>query len=147
MLEARHPGEILRKDYLEPRGYTVTEAAKQLGVTRQALNNLVNCKSIPSRDMQFRIARLLNLTPEQVQGWQTAYELGDARSQATRRRRVRGDSLAPRASHISDWASRTKDARYLLPRLIRLLVCSSTGGSGYCRFPAQEEIQFPGFDA
>jgi helix-turn-helix protein len=37
-----HPGRIVRRECIEPLGLTVTETAKRLGVTRQALNNLVN---------------------------------------------------------------------------------------------------------
>ncbi len=36
-----HPGLSVRHDCLEPLGMTVTEGARVLGVTRQALNNLV----------------------------------------------------------------------------------------------------------
>ena len=37
-----HPGLSVRADCLEPLGLTVTEAAKALGVSRQALNNLIH---------------------------------------------------------------------------------------------------------
>jgi addiction module HigA family antidote len=37
-----HPGDSVRADCLEPLGLTVTDAAKALGVSRQALNNLIN---------------------------------------------------------------------------------------------------------
>jgi len=37
-----HPGRIVRQEFLEPLGLTVTEAAKVLGVARQTINNLVN---------------------------------------------------------------------------------------------------------
>jgi hypothetical protein len=40
-----HPGLSVRRDCLEPLGLNVTEGAKALCVTRQALNNLVNGKS------------------------------------------------------------------------------------------------------
>jgi antitoxin HigA-1 len=40
-----HPGKVLRDEYLEPRGINVTDAAKMIGVTRQALNNVVNGKA------------------------------------------------------------------------------------------------------
>ena len=40
-----HPGRIVRQDCIEPLGLTITAAAKALGVTRQALNNLVNGKA------------------------------------------------------------------------------------------------------
>ena len=35
-----HPGRIVRQECIEPLGLTVTETAKRLGVTRQALNNV-----------------------------------------------------------------------------------------------------------
>ena len=37
-----HPGESIRADCLEPLGLTVTDTVKALGVSRQALNNLIN---------------------------------------------------------------------------------------------------------
>src|ERR1700704_2140600 len=40
-----HPGLTVRHDCLEPLGLSVTEAAKVLGVTRQAMNNLVSGKA------------------------------------------------------------------------------------------------------
>ncbi len=40
-----HPGLSVRHDCIEPLDLTITEAADILGVTRQALNNLVNGKS------------------------------------------------------------------------------------------------------
>jgi len=40
-----HPGRIVRHDCIEPLGLSVTEGAKVLGVTRQALNHVVNGKS------------------------------------------------------------------------------------------------------
>jgi addiction module HigA family antidote len=38
-----HPGLHVRHDCLEPLNLSITKAAEVLGVTRQALNNLVNC--------------------------------------------------------------------------------------------------------
>jgi addiction module HigA family antidote len=37
-----HPGLSVSADCLESLGITVTEAAKALGVSRQALNNLIH---------------------------------------------------------------------------------------------------------
>lgn len=42
MKEPPHPGFSVRLDCLEPLGLSITEGAKVLGVTRQALNNVVN---------------------------------------------------------------------------------------------------------
>jgi len=41
MFDPPHPGEIVRNECLDPLGLTVTRGAKVLGVSRQALNNLV----------------------------------------------------------------------------------------------------------
>ena len=37
-----HPGGVVKRQCLEPLGLTVTRAARGLGVTRQALSELVN---------------------------------------------------------------------------------------------------------
>jgi plasmid maintenance system antidote protein VapI len=37
-----HPGKHVRVTCLEPTGLTVTAAARALGISRQALNNVVN---------------------------------------------------------------------------------------------------------
>jgi addiction module HigA family antidote len=52
-----HPGRHVRHDCLEPLGLSVTEGAKALGVTRQALNNLVNGKSGISPEMAVRLSK------------------------------------------------------------------------------------------
>ena len=45
MKNPSHPGEVVRVACLKPLGLSVTEGAKVLGVSRQALSNLVNGKS------------------------------------------------------------------------------------------------------
>jgi addiction module HigA family antidote len=40
-----HPGGIVRRQCLDPLELSVTEPAKGLGVTRQALSDLVNGKA------------------------------------------------------------------------------------------------------
>ena len=58
-----HPGLGVRLDCLEPLGLSVTEGAKVLGVTRQALNNLVNCKSGLSPEMAIRLSKAFGGSP------------------------------------------------------------------------------------
>ena len=79
-----HPGEIVRSECLEPLGLTVTRAAQGLGVTRQALSDLVNEKAGVSVDMAFRLSQAFGSTPETWLGLQTAYDLWQARGQAER---------------------------------------------------------------
>ena len=77
-----HPGEIVRHECLEPLGLTVTRAAQGLGVTRQALSELVNEKAGVSVEMSIRLSRAFGSTPETWLGMQTAYDLWHARERA-----------------------------------------------------------------
>ena len=52
-----HPGKVVRISCLEPLSLNVTEGAKLLGVSRQALSTLVNCRARISADMGIRLAK------------------------------------------------------------------------------------------
>ena len=77
-----HPGTIVRYECLEPLGLTVTRAAQGLGVTRQALSDLVNEKSGISVEMSIRLSQAFGSTPETWLGMQTAYDLWQVRERA-----------------------------------------------------------------
>jgi antitoxin HigA-1 len=74
-----HPGRIVRCDCLEPLGLSVTDGAKALGVTRQALNNLVNGKSGISPEMAIRLSKAFGSAAETWLRMQLAYDLAQAR--------------------------------------------------------------------
>ncbi len=73
-----HPGLSVRLDCLEPLGLSVTAAATALGVTRQALNNLVNGKSGISPEMAIRLSKAFGSSPETWLGMQMDYDLAQA---------------------------------------------------------------------
>ena len=73
-----HPGLSVRYDCLEPFGLTVTEGAKVLGVTRQALNNLVNSKAAISPEMAIRLDKAFGGGAETWLRLQAAYDLAQA---------------------------------------------------------------------
>ncbi len=77
-----HPGEIVRYECLEPLDLTVTRAAQGLGVTRQALSDLVNENAGVSVEMSIRLSKAFGSTPETWLGLQTAYDLWQARERA-----------------------------------------------------------------
>lgn len=79
MKEPPHPGLSLRYDCLEPLGLSITEGAKVLGVTRQALNNLVNGKAGVSPEMAIRIDKAFGGTAETWLALQTTFDLAQAR--------------------------------------------------------------------
>jgi len=67
-----------RHDCLEPLGLSVTAGAKVLGVTRQALNNVVNGKSGISPEMAIRLTKAFGSTPETWLRMQLASDLAAA---------------------------------------------------------------------
>jgi addiction module HigA family antidote len=54
-----HPGELIRKECLDPLGLTVTAAARALGITRKALSALINGHSGVSPEMAIRLSQSL----------------------------------------------------------------------------------------
>jgi len=77
-----HPGKSVRVGCLEPNNLTVTDAAKILGVTRQALNNLVNGKSGMSPEMAVRVSKAFGGTPDVWLRMQMAYDLAQIQQKA-----------------------------------------------------------------
>jgi antitoxin HigA-1 len=73
-----HPGRSIRNACLEPLGLSVTEGAEILGVTRQALNNVINGKSGISPEMAIRLTKAFGSTPETWLRMQLAYDLAAA---------------------------------------------------------------------
>ena len=82
MLNPPHPGRIVRQECLEALGLGVTEAAKVLGVTRQAINNVVNEKSAISPEMAIRLEKAFGGTADTWLRMQAGYDLAQARKNA-----------------------------------------------------------------
>jgi addiction module HigA family antidote len=73
-----HPGELFKEEVLIPLGLTVTHAAEDLGVSRKALSELINCRSSLSPEMAIRIGKATNTTPESWLNMQTKLDLWEA---------------------------------------------------------------------
>ncbi len=78
-----HPGLTLRDDVLPSLGLTVTEAARQLGVSRVALSRILNGHAAISSEMALRIEAWLGVERGgDAQLWmaeQAAYDMWQAR--------------------------------------------------------------------
>lgn len=72
-----HPGEVLR-EYL-PKDLPVTEAAARLGVSRQALSALLDCRAGVSAEMALRLEAALGTSAEIWMQMQAARDLWQAR--------------------------------------------------------------------
>ena len=77
-----HPGLSVRHDCIEPLDLTITEAARVLGVTRQALNNLVNGKAAISPEMEIRLDKAFGGGADTWLRLQAAYDLAQAEKHA-----------------------------------------------------------------
>jgi len=77
-----HPGYLIRRKCLEPYGLAVAEAARILGVSRQALNNLVNGHAAISPEMAVRLAKAFGGSDEDWLQLQLAYDLAQVRKRA-----------------------------------------------------------------
>jgi addiction module HigA family antidote len=73
-----HPGRIVREDCLRALGLSVTAGAKALGVSRQALNNLVNERAGISPEMAIRLAKAFGSTAQTWLRMQSNYDLAQA---------------------------------------------------------------------
>lgn len=83
-----HPGESVRADCLEPLGLTVTAAAKALGVSRQALNNLIHGQATISPEMAVRLDKAFGGGAETWLRLQAAYDLAQVKADKIKVKRV-----------------------------------------------------------
>ncbi|MFA9216704.1 MAG: HigA family addiction module antitoxin [Sphingomonadaceae bacterium] len=83
MSNPSHPGLALREDILPALGMTVSEAARQLGVTRATLSRVLNGRAAISPVMAVRLELWLGKNSGgHAEGWlaeQAAYDLWQVR--------------------------------------------------------------------
>ncbi len=98
MVNPPHPGGIVKRECLEPLGLSVSKAAEGLGVSREALSELVNERAGVSVEMAIRLSKAFGSSPETWLGMQMAYDLWEARERVSQLQVTR---FAP-ASAIAD---------------------------------------------
>ncbi len=76
-----HVGGVVRREVIEPLGLTVSEAAKVLGIGRQALSSLLNEKAALTSDMALRLEKAFGPKMEHLMRMQLAYDLAQARKE------------------------------------------------------------------
>ena len=84
MHDPPHPGETVRELCIEAAGLTVTDAANVLGVSRQALNNLVNKHASVSPEMAVRLEKAFGSNAETWLRLQMNYDIWQARKNASK---------------------------------------------------------------
>lgn len=70
-----HPGDILKRDVLEPLGMSQNELARALGVNRRRISEIVNGKRQVTADTALRLGKYLGMSAEFWLGLQADYDL------------------------------------------------------------------------
>ena len=74
-----HAGEFVKHGIIEAHELTVTAGAKALGVTRQALSELLNCRTSLSADMALRLEKVFGVDMPTLMRMQTAFDIAAVR--------------------------------------------------------------------
>jgi len=79
------PGEILLEEFLKPQGLGQADAARQLGISLNRLNEIILGKRGVSADTALRLARLLKTSPQFWMRLQADWDLHLALERASRK--------------------------------------------------------------
>ncbi len=89
-----HPGAVLREDVLPELGWTQTEFAARLMVSRQTVSDLLHERKSVTAEMAIRIARAVGGTPESWLRMQEALDLWAAKMKFKRNPKIAPRTLA-----------------------------------------------------
>lgn len=142
-----HPGQYIRECAL-PKGVSVTEAAKTLGVGRPALSNFLNGKAALSMEMARRLQKAFGADADDLIRRQAEYDSfrqTDNRAISAPAHRYVPPFLKATANDIEQWAGKL-DSRSQLAVLLRRLVNSTCDNLQFVDFPGNDDAQRPGWD-
>lgn len=143
-----HPGPFIRTELLKPRGLSIVQAAKLVGVGRPALNNFLNGHVATTSEMAARIEAAFGFPASKLLDMQAAFDA------ATTSTAIVSAGVTPyavpflgiKARDIEAWASRNIPARSRLAVLLRTLVNSTGRGITSINFPGNDDAERPGWD-
>jgi addiction module HigA family antidote len=79
MMDPPHPGEIISEEVLKPLGVSVTDAARALGVGRQALSAVLNGRAKLTPEMAVRVQKAFGPKWEVMMRLQLQYDVAEMR--------------------------------------------------------------------
>jgi addiction module HigA family antidote len=82
----QHPGQFLESRFLKPLALSQDALARELGISRRRVNEIVNGRRGLTADTALRLARYFNTGPELWLHLQAAWDLHLARSAYQRQR-------------------------------------------------------------
>jgi len=83
-----HPGAIIRHDYMEPLGLTVTALAAHLGISRKHLSQVLNERAGVTSGTALRLAGAFNTSPELWLNLQRKRDLWEAENRVPGWKRI-----------------------------------------------------------
>src|SRR6266850_649851 len=86
MLNPPHPGDFIRTEIIQPRGLSVSSAARVLKISRPTLSSLLNAKSDLSGQMALRIEKAFGVKMDTLMRMQSSYDIAKTR---TREKEIR----------------------------------------------------------
>jgi len=98
--EPKHPGEIIREDYLKPLSMTISELASILGISRKTLSKILNGRGAITPDMALRLSRAFNTSADFWLNLQKNYDLWKAEHTSNDWQRVKPLSRQALDSHL-----------------------------------------------
>lgn len=84
MLAPPHPGEVISEEVLKPLEISVTEAARALGVGRQALSAVLNGRAKLTPEMAVRIEKAFGPKWEVLMRLQLQFDVAEMKKRASR---------------------------------------------------------------
>lgn len=142
------PGPFVRDSAMKPRGISVTDAAKLLGVGRPALSNFLNGNAAVSPDMAARVEKAFGIPAQKLLDMQAAYDAAETKAKGSPAdtKAYVPPFLGIKAREIESWADSNISARTRMSVLLRTLVNSTGRGLTKVDFPGNDDAERPGWD-
>lgn len=146
-IQVPHPGVRIRSEVI-PAGINVTQAARQLGVSRPALSNLLNGRASLTADMATRLEKAFGYSRGALMKMQADFDAANAAESVVPKnvKALVPPFLQIKANAIADWGTDTVAARFRLAVFIRTLVHSTGTGLTKVDFPGNDDAERHGWD-
>lgn len=145
-----HPGAYVRKNLLEPRGITVTEAAKLIGLSRQSVSSFLNGRTSATSNFAARLERSFGISAKKILEMQTKYDAQKEKKKTAHSAQQASPYVVSlmnfKANDIKHFFTEDNSRRSLLAVFLRKLVHSTGRDLQKVDFPGNDDAERPGWD-
>jgi len=146
MSNTEHPGGFIKREVI-PKGMSVSEVARRVGMSRPAVSNLLNGKVELSIEFAKKIESVFGYSAKKLMDLMADYKVSLAESQQPtgNTKNYVPQFLSITADELSTWA-KTINARTRLPVFLRTLVNSTGINLAEVDFPGNDDGERSGWD-